>query len=162
MHARNMKSPTCLPTSAQKDPKNTEKLPESIAFSAGGAMAWWFALKLQCGKGKRHCLLCRFGKGVVLRQEQDVLDTWFSSGLWPFSTLGWPQTDPTPPDLAKFYPTTVMETGHDILFFWVARMVMLGLEFTGQVPFSTIYLHGLVSRAKNHYFHNEYFIFNNE
>lgn len=88
---------------------------------------------------------CRYGKDVVLRQEQDVLDTWFSSGLWPFSTLGWPQSDPPPSDLAKFYPTTVMETGHDILFFWVARMVMMGLEFTGQVPFSTIYLHGLVS-----------------
>ena len=73
-----------------------------------------------------------------------MLDTWFSSGLWPFSTLGWPQTDPLPSDLAKFYPTTVMETGHDILFFWVARMVMMGLEFTGQVPFSNIYLHGLV------------------
>ena len=87
---------------------------------------------------------CRYGKDVVLRQEQDVLDTWFSSGLWPFSTLGWPQADPPPPDLAKFYPTTVMETGHDILFFWVARMVMMGLELTGQVPFSTIYLHGLV------------------
>lgn len=87
---------------------------------------------------------CRYGKDVVLRQEQDVLDTWFSSGLWPFSTLGWPQADPPPPDLAQFYPTTVMETGHDILFFWVARMVMMGLELTGQVPFATIYLHGLV------------------
>ncbi len=80
----------------------------------------------------------------MLRQEQDVLDTWFSSGLWPFSTLGWPQTQPPSPDLARFYPTTVLETGHDILFFWVARMVMMGIEFTGQVPFSTIYLHGLV------------------
>ena len=88
---------------------------------------------------------CRHGNDVVLRQEQDVLDTWFSSGLWPFSTLGWPQTDPSPPDLARFYPTTILETGHDILFFWVARMVMMGLECTGQAPFSTIYLHGLVS-----------------
>lgn len=84
------------------------------------------------------------GTDVVLRQEQDVLDTWFSSGLWPFSTLGWPQTDPPPSDLARFYPTTILETGHDILFFWVARMVMMGIECTGQVPFSTIYLHGLV------------------
>ena len=87
---------------------------------------------------------CRHGNDVVLRQEQDVLDTWFSSGLWPFSTLGWPQTDPPPSDLARFYPTTILETGHDILFFWVARMVMMGIECTGQVPFSTIYLHGLV------------------
>jgi valyl-tRNA synthetase len=70
-----------------------------------------------------------------------VLDTWFSSGLWPFSTLGWP--DDTP-DLATYYPTTVMETGHDILFFWVARMMMLGEWLTGQVPFSVVYLSGLV------------------
>lgn len=73
-----------------------------------------------------------------------MLDTWFSSALWPFSTLGWPQTDPTSSDLARFYPTTILETGHDILFFWVARMVMMGIECTGKVPFSTIYLHGLV------------------
>src|SRR6266498_1964968 len=76
-----------------------------------------------------------------IHQDEDVLDTWFSSGLWPFSTLGWP--DETP-DYKYFYPTTYMETGYDILFFWVARMIMLGLEFTGQVPFHTVYLHGLV------------------
>jgi valyl-tRNA synthetase len=76
-----------------------------------------------------------------LRQDEDVLDTWFSSGLWPFSTLGWPQETP---DLKYFYPTTYMETGYDILFFWVARMIMLGLEFTGEAPFHTVYLHGLV------------------
>jgi valyl-tRNA synthetase len=74
-------------------------------------------------------------------QDEDVLDTWFSSGLWPFSTLGWP--DETP-DYKYFYPTTYMETGYDILFFWVARMIMMGIEFTGQVPFHTVYLHGLV------------------
>jgi valyl-tRNA synthetase len=87
-----------------------------------------------------------FGAGVALRQEQDVLDTWFSSALWPFSTLGWP--DESEPDLAKFYPTSVMETGHDILFFWVARMMMMGIEFTGKAPFATIYLHGLVRDEK--------------
>ncbi len=76
-----------------------------------------------------------------IRQDEDVLDTWFSSALWPFSTLGWPQETP---DLKYFYPTTYMETGYDILFFWVARMIMMGLEFTGQVPFHTVYLHGLV------------------
>lgn len=76
-----------------------------------------------------------------LEQDPDVLDTWFSSGLWPFSTLGWP--DETP-DFRYFYPTSVMETGYDILFFWVARMVMDGLEFTGQIPFHTVYLHGLI------------------
>jgi valyl-tRNA synthetase len=76
-----------------------------------------------------------------LKQDPDVLDTWFSSGLWPFSTLGWPEkTD----DLKRFYPTTMMETGYDILFFWVARMIMSGLAFTKEVPFETVYLHGLV------------------
>jgi valyl-tRNA synthetase len=76
-----------------------------------------------------------------LTQDEDVLDTWFSSGLWPFSTLGWP--DETP-DYKYFYPTSYMETGYDILFFWVARMIMSGLEYTGKVPFHTVYLHGLV------------------
>jgi len=76
-----------------------------------------------------------------IHQDEDVLDTWFSSGLWPFSTLGWPEETP---DYKYFYPTSYMETGYDILFFWVARMIMLGLEFTGQVPFHTVYLHGLV------------------
>jgi valyl-tRNA synthetase len=76
-----------------------------------------------------------------LNQDPDVLDTWFSSGLWPFSTLGWPEETR---DYKYFYPTTVMETGYDILFFWVARMIMFGLEFTGQPPFKTVYLHGLV------------------
>ncbi|KAL4517680.1 hypothetical protein Ndes2526A_g02065 [Nannochloris sp. 'desiccata'] len=88
----------------------------------------------------------QFGTGVALRQEQDVLDTWFSSALWPFSTLGWP--DDSAPDFGRFYPTSVMETGHDILFFWVARMMMMGIEFTGKAPFETIYLHGLVRDEK--------------
>jgi valyl-tRNA synthetase len=79
--------------------------------------------------------------GTDLEQDPDVLDTWFSSGLWPFSTLGWP--DETP-DLKYFYPTSVLETGYDILFFWVARMIMMGMEFTGQAPFHTVYLHGLI------------------
>lgn len=74
-------------------------------------------------------------------QEEDVLDTWFSSGLWPFSTLGWPNQTT---DLARYYPTAMMETGYDIIFFWVARMAMMGLWFTDQAPFKTIYLHGLV------------------
>ncbi len=76
-----------------------------------------------------------------LQQDPDVLDTWFSSGLWPFSTLGWP--DDTP-DMQRFYPTDVLETGYDIIFFWVARMVMLGLELADDVPFRDVYLHGLV------------------
>jgi valyl-tRNA synthetase len=82
---------------------------------------------------------------VTLRQEEDVLDTWFSSGLWPFATVGWPQNEGDPnSDLARFYPATCLETGYDILFFWVARMVMMGIELTGKSPFSVIYLHGLV------------------
>ncbi len=80
-----------------------------------------------------------------IEQDPDVLDTWFSSALWTHSTLGWP--DDTE-DLRYFYPTTVMETGYDILFFWVARMIMMGLEDTGNIPFSTVYLHGLVRDEK--------------
>ena len=76
-----------------------------------------------------------------LTQETDIFDTWFSAGLWPFSTLGWP--DDTP-DYRRFYPTSVMETGYDILFFWVARMMMLGLFLTDAEPFHTVYLHGIV------------------
>ncbi len=81
------------------------------------------------------------GEGVTLRQDEDVLDTWFSSALWPFSTLGWPEKTP---DLARFYPTDVLVTGFDIIFFWVARMIMFGLKFTGEVPFKDIYITGLI------------------
>ncbi|XP_042396323.1 valine--tRNA ligase, chloroplastic/mitochondrial 2-like isoform X2 [Zingiber officinale] len=84
----------------------------------------------------------KYGKSVEIYQDPDVLDTWFSSGLWPFSTLGWP--DKNAEDFKQFYPTTILETGHDILFFWVARMVMMGIEFTGSSPFSYVYLHGLI------------------
>jgi valyl-tRNA synthetase len=84
------------------------------------------------------CMKCGSGK---LHQDPDVLDTWFSSGLWPFSTLGWPEQTA---DFRKYYPTSLLITGYDILFFWVARMIMLGLHFTRNVPFRAVYLHSLV------------------
>ena len=89
-----------------------------------------------------HCPKCSSAK---IRQDQDVLDTWFSSGLWPFSTLGWPdQTD----DLKAFYPTTLLVTAYDIIFFWVARMMMFGLKFMNDVPFRAVYITGIVRDAE--------------
>ena len=90
--------------------------------------------------GPTACEACG-ASAADLRQDPDIFDTWFSSGLWPFSTLGWPDTTP---DLARYYPGTVMETAYDIIFFWVARMMMLGLVLTDEAPFETIYLSGLI------------------
>ncbi|ORE92138.1 valyl-tRNA ligase [Stappia sp. 22II-S9-Z10] len=83
--------------------------------------------------------------GTVLYRDEDVLDTWFSSALWPFSTLGWPERTP---ELRKYYPTSVLSTGFDIIFFWVARMMMMGMHFLNQVPFDTVYIHALVRDEK--------------
>ena len=83
----------------------------------------------------------KHGRDVALRRDADVLDTWFSSALWPFSTLGWPESNA---DLKRFYPGNVLVTGFDIIFFWVARMIMFGMKFMGDVPFREVYVHGLV------------------
>jgi valyl-tRNA synthetase len=102
---------------------------------------WYCA---DCGKMtvvREDPTVCAHCGSSRIHQDEDVLDTWFSSGLWPFSTLGWPEETP---EYRYFYPTSVLETGYDILFFWVARMIMDGMEFTGKIPFHTVYLHGLI------------------
>ena len=86
-----------------------------------------------------------YGARTSLTRDEDVLDTWFSSALWPFSTLGWPEQTP---ELKRYYPTDVLVTGFDIIFFWVARMMMMGLHFMKEVPFHTVYIHALVRDEK--------------
>ena len=93
-------------------------------------------------EGQAHAAAAaHYGEAAELSQDTDVLDTWFSSALWPFSTLGWPQRTP---DLGRYYPTSVLVTGFDIIFFWVARMMMMGLHFMDEVPFRSVFIHGLV------------------
>src|SRR5262249_21214144 len=108
----------------------TEALSEAIAaYVANGTLSNEAAADMRRQGGK------------LLTRDKDVLDTWFSSALWPFSTLGWP--DETP-ELKRYYPTDVLVTGFDIIFFWVARMMMMGLHFMEEVPFHTVYIHALV------------------
>jgi valyl-tRNA synthetase len=104
--------------------------------------AWYCAQCEHVNVSREDPTACSACASTELRQDEDVLDTWFSSGLWPFSTLGWPDKTPA---LERFYPTQDMETGYDILFFWVARMIMMGLHFMGEPPFKRVLLAGLVT-----------------
>ncbi|MEJ2202308.1 MAG: valine--tRNA ligase, partial [Desulfuromonadaceae bacterium] len=107
--------------------------------------AWYCDDCEQITVSRQDAQVCAHCGSAHLRQETDVLDTWFSSALWPFSTMGWPEKTET---LKKFYPTSCLVTGFDILFFWVARMMMMGLKFMGEVPFSEVYIHALVRDAQ--------------
>lgn len=130
-------------------------------YYVDGDRAMWVVARNETEAIQKASMQYGCGEGVTVVQDNDVLDTWFSSALWPFITLGWPHEDKcagadtdteisvSKSDFERFYPTAVLETGYDILFFWVARMAMLGLELTGKAPFSTVYLHGLV-RDKHH------------
>jgi valyl-tRNA synthetase len=103
--------------------------------------AWYCEDCSEVTVSREDATACSACGSTQLRQDEDVLDTWFSSALWPFSTLGWPENTP---DLQRYYPTSVLVTGFDIIFFWVARMIFSGLQLTGEVPFSDVYIHALV------------------
>lgn len=130
------------------DPKNSAPL-AAVALKAGQSMETVLRLALnelddQLIRSFSHALVDAPSDAKEYIQEEDVLDTWFSSGLWPFSTLGWPKKTA---DLDRYYPGSVLETGSDILFFWVARMMMMGTHFMGKAPFKDVYLHAMVRDA---------------
>jgi valyl-tRNA synthetase len=120
--------------------KKGEPKPQDTTAMDNWVIATSDAQAIEKAKAKLRC------DEVEFEQDSDVLDTWFSSGLFPFSVMGWPNTDAE--DFKKYYPTNFLETGYDILFFWVARMVMMGLELTGKLPFTDVFLHTLVRDAK--------------
>ena len=103
--------------------------------------AWHCADCGQITVTREDATACSHCQSTNLNQDNDVLDTWFSSALWPFSTLGWPNETE---DMKRFYPTNVLVTGYDIIYFWVARMIFTALEFTDQIPFKDVLMHGLV------------------
>ena len=107
--------------------------------------AWFCAIAITYYRGVEDPDKCGGCNQRILTQESDVLDTWFSSALWPFSTLGWPEETE---ELKLFYPTSVLSTSFDIIFFWVARMMMMGLKFMDEVPFKDVYIHALIRDAE--------------
>jgi valyl-tRNA synthetase len=118
---------------------------ETEEEAIGNALGYYVEQEVLTGQQGREMALDRNKRAGFITRDEDVLDTWFSSALWPFSTLGWPDDDA---DVKRYYPTDVLVTGFDIIFFWVARMMMMGLHFMKDVPFPTVYIHALVRDEK--------------
>jgi valyl-tRNA synthetase len=118
---------------------------ETEEEAVGNALGYYVEQEVITAEQGREMALDRNKRASFITRDEDVLDTWFSSGLWPFSTLGWPADTP---EVKRYYPTDVLVTGFDIIFFWVARMMMLGLHFMKEIPFSTVYIHALVRDEK--------------
>jgi valyl-tRNA synthetase len=118
---------------------------ETEEEAVGNALGYYVEQEVITAEQGREMALDRNKRANFITRDEDVLDTWFSSGLWPFSTLGWPNDTP---EVKRYYPTDVLVTGFDIIFFWVARMMMMGLHFMKEIPFSTVYIHALVRDEK--------------